>query len=177
MKGFDVCIKSFARFYNGLDQASKKKVELVLVGKGEEEARLKEIVKELKLEHCIHFVSWVNREELADIYGRASVFFFPSHEGAGMVIPEAMSYGLPIVCFDNVGPGELAMNSALKVPYTNYQDSVQSFSMALDRLFSDKRKYRELADNALYNFYQHYTWERKGMFIQRAFRNYLKTVS
>lgn len=177
MKGFDLCIKSFARFYNGLDEASKDKVELVLVGKGEEEARLKAMVAALKLEHCIHFNSWVSKEELAKIYGRSGVFFFPSHEGAGMVIPEAMSYGLPIVCFDNVGPGELAMNSAIKVPYTNYQASVQAFSQALDKLFRDKKKYKELENNALYNFYQYYTWERKGLFIQRAFRNYLKTVS
>ena len=34
------------------------------------------------------------------------LFSFPSHEGAGMVVAEAMSFGLPVVCLNNEGPGE-----------------------------------------------------------------------
>ncbi len=173
MKGFDIAIKSFVKFYNGLNANYKELTELVLVGKGEQEGYFKELVKLYKVEHCVRFVSWVDKEEVTELYSNSKIFLFPSHEGAGMVIPEAMSHGLPIVCFDNVGPGELANNAALKIPYMNYSEVITSFSKALTQLFFDKSKYKELSSNSLYNYYQNFTWERKGQIIQRAYRNYL----
>jgi len=35
------------------------------------------------------------------------IFLFPSFEGAGMVVIEAMAAGLPVVCLDYSGPGEI----------------------------------------------------------------------
>jgi glycosyltransferase involved in cell wall biosynthesis len=46
----------------------------------------------------------VPREELMEIYGRASVLVFPSLcEGFGMVITEAMANGLPVITTNNTG--------------------------------------------------------------------------
>ncbi len=44
----------------------------------------------------------VETNELEKLYKDADVFVFPSsHEGYGMVIVEAFSYGLPVIAFDN----------------------------------------------------------------------------
>ena len=92
-----------------------------------------------------------------------SLFFFPSHEGAGMVVPEALSYGIPSLCFDNNGPG-LFVNEkcGLKIPYSNYHDSVQRFSQKLDILFHDNGLTNSLADGALKEFESSFLWDSKA---------------
>ena len=50
----------------------------------------------------VTFLGYVNDEEKKSIFSESDIFVFPSQlEGYGMVLWEAMSYGLPIVCFNN----------------------------------------------------------------------------
>lgn len=64
--------------------------------------QLKSFVVKENLEEIVTFLGRLNDDELKTEYKNASVFLFPSlHEGYGMVLIEAMSYGLPVVAFDN----------------------------------------------------------------------------
>ena len=38
---------------------------------------------------------------------KADLFLFPSFEGGGMVVLEALAHGLPVVCLQYGGPGEM----------------------------------------------------------------------
>jgi glycosyltransferase involved in cell wall biosynthesis len=68
-------------------------IKFVLVGKGEEEKRLKKIAPP-----NVHFMGYVNDEKLFDLYSRARVFCLPSvGEGFGFVLLEAMTAGCAIV--------------------------------------------------------------------------------
>jgi len=40
------------------------------------------------------------------ILQNSDIYICPSFEGGGIAVAEAMQYGLPIICFDNFGPGE-----------------------------------------------------------------------
>lgn len=169
LKGFDVAIRSFARFYHRLPEHEKENVELVVVGKGEEEGRLLDIASQEKIGHRIKWVSWVEREEMDQIYSAASIFLFPSHEGAGMVVAEAMSYGLPIVCFDNVGPGELAGNVAKKVKYSTYNQSVEYFAEHLSELQRNAMQRELLSSLGTIRHRRVLNWKRKGLAICNAY--------
>jgi glycosyltransferase involved in cell wall biosynthesis len=63
----------------------------------------------------VHFVDYVNNLDLFKIYNRHDVFILPSiSETWGLVVEEALSAGLPILCSENVGCSEdivLNMNS------------------------------------------------------------------
>ena len=79
------------------------KCVLDVVGKVVDEIyfeNMKQIVEEYKLDVTFHgFVSLEQKERL---YASADIFVFPSLlEGYGMVLMEAMGYGLPIVAFNN----------------------------------------------------------------------------
>ncbi|MCJ7633025.1 glycosyltransferase family 4 protein [Candidatus Bathyarchaeota archaeon] len=62
---------------------------------------LKTLVDKLHLEGKVLFHGKIEAERIPTFYQRADIFVFPSlHEGYGMAIPEAMSFGLPIVATD-----------------------------------------------------------------------------
>ena len=49
----------------------------------------------------------------------SSALLFPSfHDSAGFVVSEALTLGLPVICLDHAGPGEIVSQwpSALSVP-------------------------------------------------------------
>lgn len=63
---------------------------------------LKLFIKENDLEDFISFIGRVPVSDLEILYQNASCFVFPSlHEGYGMVLIEAMSYGVPVIGFNN----------------------------------------------------------------------------
>ena len=78
---------------------------LNIVGSLVDEVYNKELcqfVEQNNLQNEIDFVGRVSDDVLEGLYQNTTCFVFPSlHEGYGMVLIEAMSYGVPIVAFDN----------------------------------------------------------------------------
>lgn len=78
---------------------------LVIAGTGPDEGRLKSLAKD---EPNINFVGYVEHEEKANYYSIADVFVLPTlHDPWGLVINEAMYYGLPIITTDAAGASEM----------------------------------------------------------------------
>ena len=174
MKAFELSIIAFSKFYKNLPLVDQKKCSLSLIGKGPEKALLKKLVRTHELEEVTEFIDWVPREKMEEIYRQASAFLFPSHEGAGMVIPEALSYALPILCFDNVGPGELVSRQAsFKIPYSNYLQSVHQFAYALDTLYKNPDLQEEMENAAKAHFDNHFLWSQKGALMEDIYNGCL----
>ncbi len=175
LKGFDITIDAFAKFYNTLPETEKENAQLVLIGKGPQKKLIDQRIDyyDLPLNSILYF-DWMDRAALSEYYRAAQVFFFPSHEGAGMVVPEALSYGLPVLCFDNVGPGEL-MNKrcGISIPYSHRTTSIQAFSDALRKLYFNIDYRNTLATNAFQRFEEQFTWEGKGLAIQELYEEVL----
>ncbi len=170
LKGFDVTIKSFAKFYCSLPVLSRVDVKLTLVGKGPEKSRLKKIAIEVGIDHAINWIEWVDKADMQRIYQEADAFLFPSHEGAGMVIPEALSFGLPILCFDNFGPGELTDDTcAIRVACGKYETAITDFADGLNKLFYDQNLRNEMARNAYKKWSEELNWETKGNVFQKIY--------
>ena len=171
MKGFDITIRAFASFYHSLPHNEREKVRLQLVGKGEEMNRMQALVEAEGITGAVEILQWVPKEQMAAIYQNANVFCFGSHEGAGMVVPEALSYGLPVVCFDNYGPGELCDTScAIKVPYAAYNTAVKNFSIALQVLYQKPLYYKRLSFGAKVFAHDRYSWSEKAKIVSNAYK-------
>lgn len=77
--------------------------QLVLVGEGPDRAGYEAIVREQQLQN-VRFVNFLEHEALCRYYAAADIFVLPSRsETWGLVINEAMEFGLPIVTTDAVG--------------------------------------------------------------------------
>lgn len=163
LKGFDVTIRAFANFYNKLDVERQGKVYLRIVGSGPEEGMLKQMAKDLKVDHRIEFISWIERSELQKLYQKSNLFLFPSHEGAGMVVSEALSYSIPVVCFDNCGPGEfITPECGIGIPYGDYDESIDQFGEAILSIYNDKDKFKRMSEASRERYNSWFNWDVRG---------------
>jgi glycosyltransferase involved in cell wall biosynthesis len=82
-----------------IDMFNRNKKSLTIVGDG---PLLKPLVK--KSEPNIKFTGYINNENLPSIYKEHDIFILPSiSEPWGLVIDEALWFGLPVVVSENVG--------------------------------------------------------------------------
>ncbi|SFC67161.1 Glycosyltransferase involved in cell wall bisynthesis [Flexibacter flexilis DSM 6793] len=170
LKGFDLAIAAFAQFVHQLPAAQRANCKFKIVGSGEEKHTLMDLCESLQVVENVEFISWIDRQELLEMMKMASVFLFPSHEGAGMVVAEALSFGLPVVCLDNDGPGEFIDGTCgIAVPISSYESTVEKLGNALTTLFvrPDKRKAMRLA--ARKRFENHFHWDVRGRQLQEIY--------
>ena len=80
--------------------------DLVFVGDGALRPNLEMYVKERDLKG-VHFAGFKNQTEIPEYYAMADVFVLPSGPGEtwGLVVNEAMCFGLPVIVSDMVGCG------------------------------------------------------------------------
>lgn len=171
LKGFDLSIDSFAKFHHLLtNDIEKKNCKLTLVGKGPQENLLKQLVIQNGIQDYVEFIPWLDRKSLFELYKMSSAFLFPSHEGAGMVVAEALSFGLPVICLDNIGPGDyIHSQTGLKSTYDTYENTVISLSKNIHTLYQDKKLRAEMSLNARLDFESNFHWDRRGESLQKLY--------
>jgi len=170
IKGFDIALLAYNRFCEKLSKEELSTVSFRIAGSGRYQSKLSSIAKKGPNPNSVEFLAWVPKENINSLYREASVFFFPSHEGAGMVIPEALSFGLPIVCFNNAGPGESSdIYSALKVDYNTFDVSVEALSEHLLRLFRDENLRNKIGVAARARFDEVFDWNKKGVLLNEMY--------
>jgi glycosyltransferase involved in cell wall biosynthesis len=170
LKGFDLTIKSFAKMVRSLPYEDKVKCHLILVGNGPEEQYLRSLTFKYNIDQQVKFISWIEREALMQKFKSASVFMFPSHEGAGMVVPEALSFGLPVICLDNVGPGEfITEDCGYKIPQNNHDTTVENLANALQELYVNTEKITKMRFAARKRFIDVFHWDRRGEQLDKIY--------
>lgn len=101
-KGLDTLILSFKKVLEEYEDAV-----LVIAGGDDKDgyrSKVKEMVKENGLEDDVKFVGMVLDEDKVSVYQDADIFALPSYsENFGIVVAEAMYFGLPVVTTPNVG--------------------------------------------------------------------------
>lgn len=170
LKGFDLTIRAFTSFFQRLPAAERANVSLTLVGDGPEKQRINQWIQESGIARHIRVIHWIKREELWQYYRQSSVFLFPSHEGAGMVVSEALSCGLPVVCLNNSGPGELiSPDCGIAVAQKDYEQTVTALGNALHRVYRDQLLQERMSDAAVLHHQSCLAWNCKGEILRKIY--------
>ena len=144
-KGVDIGIDVFYRF-----QKHVSGYKFIIAGTFDEKKtfcqKLLRKVREYNLENQVIFLGRVDDMEKERLYQESKVFLFPSqNEGYGWVMVEAMSYGLPVIAFDNTAmPYTVNNNNGALIPNRDIDKMV----MALERILGDTQEYDRVSNGA-----------------------------
>jgi glycosyltransferase involved in cell wall biosynthesis len=157
-KGMQYGLRAFARLLREVPNA-----RLTIVGAGPDGQRWRRLCQTLNITHAVEWNGWIHHAELGALYGSHHVFLFPSlHDSSGSVVLEAMSYGMPVVCFDLGGPGVLVTEtSGIVVPTADEGASqlIAALADAMQLLVDHPDKFRALQRGALARA-RELTWAR-----------------
>ena len=135
-KGLDTLIEAF----RGME---REDAVLVIAGAGDQEDHLRRLAGGAS---NIQFPGYVEGTLKAKYYSVADVFVLPTlHDPWGLVVNEAMAYGLPIVVTDRAGCApDLVGDNGLVVP----AGDVHALRQALERLLDGDELRREMGDRS-----------------------------
>ncbi|MCC6068776.1 glycosyltransferase [Ferrovum sp. PN-J185] len=128
-KGFEVLIHS----------AKLIKKNVVIVGTGSEETRLKSLVKENNI-HNVIFANYVTEEDKDFLYDNCSVFVLPSYlrsEAFGMVLVEAAMFGKPMVSCE-IGTGTSYINEDKRTGFVVEPNNHERLAQAINHILDNK---------------------------------------
>lgn len=141
-KGFDDLIEVFKEI-----NKADKEITFVIVGSGEEENKLKQQISKNRLTKKVIFTGFLNKNKLHEYYSRASIFLLGSRsEAFGLVLIEAMAFGIPCLAFDSAQGAKEIINckNGVLIEKRNIKKMAEEAIL----LLNNKEKYKLMSENA-----------------------------
>lgn len=165
LKGLHLLLKSYSEF------KLSESVELTLIGKEVE-------IKTTDFFH-INTISWINQEDLFKMYSNFDLMVFPSlRDSGGMVVLEAMSYGLPVICLDLGGPGQIVNETCGRIISTKNKteyELIEDISNAIQELSSNKQLLESLSQGAIKRTSE-FTWDKTVGRVYQEIEDYMSKL-
>ena len=137
------------------------RVQLIIVGDGEKEYadRFRERICSLVEKGTVLYCPKATQKELALIYQRSNLFVFTSnYEIFGMVLLEALYFGLPVLSTPNGGSSVLIRDGYNGYVMQEFQEEL--WIRRIKELLSNPEKYEKMRRNAHKLVEEHFLWDR-----------------
>lgn len=139
-------------------------IHLTIVGEGPERDKLRRMIAENRLEDRVAMTGSVSTSELVKYYGAADFFVIPTRdlEGFGLVTPESMACGTPVMgtpvgatreILSKFEPEFLFADNGPQAIAAGIEKVAGQFSVCDSAYFELRRRCREFARD-------HYSWDR-----------------
>jgi len=143
-----------------------RQFEVVIVGTGDDEPRLKAVSHKLELDDTVRFAGFVSEEEKLRLYQQAAVLVENSvKEGWGLIVMEANACGTPTVAARSPGLVDSSRDGVNGLMY-DYGD-VPALAEKLERLLSDAALRARLGQQAI-EWAKQWTWDGAANAMERA---------
>lgn len=125
------------------------KIAIAGTGSPNEVSAVKTLIQENGVEDMIILRGALDGIELQNHYKNSSIYIMTSRwEGFGLVLTEAMNFGLPIISFENSGANEVLEDG--KYGKLVQQGDVELFSKELNHMIADIQTRKEFAAKSLH---------------------------
>lgn len=150
---------------------------LDVVGEGYDRKTCQELAQELGVASIVRFHGRVAHSRVLEFYSDADVFLFPSYrEAGGIVVTEAMSFGLPVIVCDAGGPASTVDDtSGIRVPAKDPGQYPLELARAMQRLAMDPQLRSEMGKNARRRIRDIGLWEGRIAYIEELYRDIIGT--
>lgn len=134
-----------------------------VVGDGYDREECEALVNSLGLQDDVHFHGRVPHEAVERFYRNADVFLFPSYrEAGGIVVVEALSYGLPsIVCAAGGPAAAVEQTCGIRVEARDPEQYANDLAAAMAELVADPGRRARLGRSAGARAATFYVWDRR----------------
>ena len=89
-----------------------------------------------------------------------------------MIVAEALSFGVPVICLDNCGPGEfIDHNCGIRITEQDYNGTVEALSDGILELYKNPQKLKRMSSGARHRFKNHFDWSNRGETLNAIYQN------
>ncbi len=163
--------KGFTDLIDVIKIIDDKDVVLNLFGDGEELNSLKNKSKELGVEKQVHFWGFKTQDFIKEYMQNSSLYVMTSFEESfGLVLIEAMSYGIPCVAFDSAKGAKYIINekNGYFIKNRDKEQMAKIITEYLNMSIKEKQKYKENARKTS----ELYTFEK----IKKEWLKYIESI-
>lgn len=133
--------------FRQVSRSHSEPVHLLLIGEGPFRPVLERRITQLGLEAQVTLVGRVSPDRVRDYYGLADLFVFASRsETQGMVLLEAMAFGLPVVAVRASGVNDVMRNE--QTGYLTDENPEEWAARSVD-LLQDAARYKRMSAEAI----------------------------
>jgi glycosyltransferase involved in cell wall biosynthesis len=136
--------------------------QLIIVGKGDREKKLKLLVNKLNLNDRVTFLGEKKQSELVEIYNASDAFILASsREGMANVLLESIACGTPVIATDVGGASEVVKQKEAGILINR---SVEEVVQGVRVLFDDYPKSKETR-----NYAEQFSWDSTVEGLEKLF--------
>ncbi len=139
-------------------------VHLIIGGEGIEQKNLEKLILEYGLTDDVTMTGFIPSELLPQYYGAADFFILPTRrlEGFGLVTPESMACGTPVLGTPVGGTKEILSGFGPRFLFrdTSPESIADGIRLAIKEYFHDKNKYKALRLRCREYTVNKYSWKR-----------------
>ena len=168
-KALHLLLDALARLPRGLNYG------IHILGDGPSNRRWRDRAKRLGVDTHCQWHGRLPRDQALAVMRGCHVFVITSLKDlTSTVVLEATALGLPIVCLDHCGFGDLVTGGCgIKIPPTSVQQIVAGLANALSTLYNNDELRCELAQGALARS-REYSWQSKMSALEEVYSKALK---
>lgn len=171
-KGHSIVIEAL----NLLKQQGLADIHLTIVGSGEQQQSIEQLIAKYKLNAQVSLLGRVDEQGLYDAFAMADCLCLPSierTEAFGVVLMEAASFGVPAIVSDVPGSGMSWVVVHDKTGFVVKRGNADALALAIKTLSQQPKRCKAFGIAALERFEQHFQIERVAVVTTEVYRSLL----
>jgi len=159
----EMTIRAFSEFYDSVTPKHRKKLSLVIIEDKEHFMKVNILVKNLNIQNITHVVARDDLDSIEREMSKASVFVFNDNVKTYKIIPQILSYGLPIICIEMVGKVEnLDYTCGRVIRHRSTEGTVIDVTAEIKMLYFDAEALKFLSKGAKSKYRKEFSWGGTG---------------
>lgn len=155
----EMTVRAFSQFYGDVTPKHRKKLSLVIIEDKDHFMKVNNLVKDLNIHQVTHVVSRDDLNSIEAEMNRASVFVFNDNVKTYKIIPQILSYGLPIVCIEMIGKVEnLDYTCGRVLRHRSTEGTVIDLIAEIRMLYFDAEALKFLSRGAKTKYRKEFSW-------------------
>jgi glycosyltransferase involved in cell wall biosynthesis len=139
-------------------------IHLTLGGDGIEKKKLKDLILKNGLNKEVTLTGFIQPELLPKYYAASDFFVLPTRrlEGFGLITPESLACGTPVLGTPVGGTKEILSSFKPELLFIDHSAEAMAngIQIAVQKYFSDQKKYDQLRKSCRLHAKSNYSWER-----------------